>query len=103
MSVSNAKRSKIHEILLKTYPNCWGCGGLPETKHHFPPRCMTPKMMIKIPMCKKCHKKLNTGLDYTAKERRSLRANVRKIEKSVKNIRRNLLDKESYITQSDKA
>lgn len=62
---------------------------------------MTPKMMIKVPMCKKCHKKLNTGLDYNAMERRSLRANIRKIEKSVKNIRRKLLDKESNITQSD--
>jgi len=51
--------------------------------------------MIKIPICKRHHKMVNTGMDYTAKEKRSLRSNLRKIEKGIKNIRRKLLDKKS--------
>jgi len=52
---------------------------------------MSPRMTIKIPTCNKCHNKLNTGMDYTAKEKRSLRSNIKKIEKATRNIRRKLL------------
>ncbi len=38
---------------------------------------------------------LNTGHDYTAKEKRSLNANVKKIEKATKNIRRKILGNET--------
>ena len=79
--------------LLNKIDICMSCGKLPETKHHTPPKCINPKLTIKIPICKECHHTLNTGKDYTAKEKRSLRANIRKIEKSTKNIRNKILDK----------
>jgi hypothetical protein len=88
---------KIYEA----YPKCWGCGDTPTTEHHVPPRCMTPRFTIKIPVCKKCHAKLNSGADYTAREKRSLRSNIRKIEKATKNIRKKLLDNATVTNRSE--
>lgn len=84
----------MHNKIYSIYPDCWVCGKPPEEKHHFPPKAINPKMFIKIPICRKCHNILNTGQDYTAIEKRSLRANIKRIEKSCKNVRRKLLDKE---------
>jgi hypothetical protein len=86
-------RRKIQFEISKSYKKCWVCGCEANTYHHVPPRGINPKMIIKIPICKKHHWQLNSGMDYTAKEKRSLRSNIRKIEKSVKNIRRKLLEK----------
>lgn len=90
--MKNDEKSKFQELVYKVFPNCWICGNQSETVHHCPPKVMNPKLYIKIPVCKKCHKLINNE-EYTGKEKRSLRANIRKIEKSVKNIRVKLLDK----------
>lgn len=89
----NDKKSIVIKQLKELYPNCWVCGKKVETDHHVPPRCMSPKMQIKIPTCRKCHWMLNTGNDYTAREKRTLRSNIREIEKPIRNIRRKLLEK----------
>jgi hypothetical protein len=94
-NLTNQERSILHNLLNKAYQNCWICGKEPDDKHHFPPKAINPKMFIKIPICKSCHCKLNTGNDYTAQEKRSLRANIKRIEKSCKNIRGKLLDKKA--------
>jgi len=92
--MTKAEKERLRRIRhsLSKFKNCWICGEPANTDHHVPPRCSIPKLWIKIPVCRKCHNLLNSGHDYTAKEKRSLRSNIRKIEKSVKNIRRNLLD-----------
>lgn len=89
----NDMKSILIKRLKELYPNCWICGKKPETDHHIPPRCMKPKMQIKIPTCYKCHWMLNSGNDYTAKEKRSLRSSIRKIEKSCRNVRGKFLEK----------
>lgn len=96
IKIEKLRRSKRQELIQtmvkRVFSDCWACGRKIGDYHHTPPRCMTPKMWIKIPVCKKCHRKFNTGEDYTMKEKRSLRSNIRRIEKSVKNVRRKLLD-----------
>jgi hypothetical protein len=91
-SYRNKKLREEIQGKLSKIDQCLGCGAADETVHHVPPRCLRPVLFFKVPLCGKCHRKMNTGADYTAKEKRSLRGNVRKVEKAVKNIRRNLLD-----------
>ena len=86
-----SKRQKLQELIYEISSDCWVCGELAETKHHSPPRCINPKNFIKIPICRKCHKKVN-GVEYTKRQERTLRSNIKKIERSVKNIRDKLLD-----------
>ena len=87
------KRTELQNIVDLAYNKCWVCGEEPETRHHTPPKCMNPKFWLTIPICKKHHFKLNTGADYTAAEKRSLRSNIKKMEKSIDNIRKKILEK----------
>ena len=87
-------RVQIQE-LINSYPNCWVCGNPKESWHHTPPRSSMPKMFIRIPCCNRCHKLLN-NVEYTAREKRTIRSNLRHMEKSIKNIRNKVLDKEAH-------
>ena len=82
---------KLQKLIYKISSNCWVCGGMRESKHHVPPKSLNPAFYIIIPTCNRCHKILN-NIEYTGRQKRSLRSNVRKIEKSVKNIRVKLLE-----------
>jgi len=44
--------------------NCWMCGKTDNiTSHHCLPKHLKPKKNVIVPICKKCHHKINT-VDY---------------------------------------
>lgn len=87
--------NEIQEMI-KKYPECWVCGEEADTENHSPPKSLTPKLYVKMPICTDCHRKLNQ-VEYSKRQERTLRTNVKHIEKSLKNIRNKLLDKESEV------
>ncbi len=86
-----AKISKLQADIYAISDACWACGRkMDMTDDHNPAKAFNPKLWIKIPMCRECHKKKTHNHDYTGRERQCIRRNLKNIARAMDNIKRKI-------------